>query len=217
MALLPDPLLLHNRRMDSSPLTSEIPAAEYKLFVRNGVRRFYLRNTNEGIYLSPKGVGWFIDGTSYTRDWHEIAAVNPVVAHIPKNGPIGTCRISFTDGAVLSVLSASKWGHSDDDRNVEYGRFLQDFHRVIPVERRNAIRFETGFGKGHHIAMTVVLIVAGLFFVALPLGLAIYFRELQALLITAAGAAFVYPVFRSVEAGYPASYDPDQVPPDLFP
>jgi hypothetical protein len=203
--------------MDGSPLKVEVPTAEYKLFVRKGVPRFYLRNTNEGIYLSPKGVGWFIDGTSYTRDWSEIAAVNLVVGHIPKNGSIGTCRLVFTDGTVLSVLSASKWGHSDDERNVEYGRFLLDFHRSIPAEHRSAIKFGTGIGKGHHVAMTVVLVVAGALFVALPLGLAIYFREFQALLIAGAGAAFIYPLFRSVEAGYPDSYNPDQVPPELLP
>jgi hypothetical protein len=142
--------------MDGSPLTVEVPTAEYKLFVRKGVPRFYLRNTNEGIYLSPKGVGWFIDGTSYTRDWSEIAAVNLVVGHIPKNGSIGTCRIIFTDDTVLSVLSASKWGHSDDGRNAEYGRFLHDFHRAIPSQYRSAIKFGTGAGKVHHVAMTVV-------------------------------------------------------------
>jgi hypothetical protein len=195
----------------------ETPAAEYKLFVRKGTPRFYLRNTDEGVYLSPKGIGWFIDGTSYTRDWDEIAAVNLIVAHIPKNGPIGTCKITFTDGSVLSVISASKWGHSDDERNIEYGRFLSDFHRVIPGGARDAIRFETGFGKGRHVGMTVVFVIAAAFFVVLPLGLAIYFRELQALFIAGAGLAFIYPLYRMVKSAGPASYHPNQVPPEFYP
>jgi hypothetical protein len=196
---------------------AELPTAEYKLFVRKGVPRFYLRNANEGVYLSEKGIGWFIDGVSHTRDWSEISAVNLVVAHIPKNGPIGTCKITFKDGSVLSILSASKWGHSDAERNVEYGRFLTDFHRVIPQSMRDTIKFETGFGKGQHIAMTIVFVIAVLFFVVLPLGLTLYFREWEALFITFAGAAFVYPFYRMTESAAPATYNPGQVPADHYP
>ncbi len=203
--------------MSSSPLSVEVPAAEYKLFVREGAPRFYLRNTNEGIYLSPKGIGWFIGGVSHTRDWSEIAAVHLVVGHIPKNGPMGTCRVTFRDGSVLSVLSASQWGHSDDGRNVEYGRFLSDFHRSIPASPRGAITFATGVGKARHVVMTVVFVIACLLFVVLPLGLAIYLRELQALFIAVAGAAFVYPFYRNTEASFPDTYSPDRIPPELFP
>ncbi len=203
--------------MNGSPLSVEVPAAEYKLFVRKGSPRFYLRNTDEGVYLSPKGIGWFIGGTSYTREWDEIAAVNLMVAHIPKNGPNGTCKITFRDGSVLTILSASKWGHSDDGRNVEYGRFLNDFHRSIPESARGAIAFATGIGKTQHAVMTVVFVIAGLLFFVLPLGLAIYFRELQALFIAGAGAAFIYPLYRSTEASFPDTYSPDRIPPELFP
>jgi hypothetical protein len=203
--------------MNSAAPAGEIPAAEYKLFVRKGAPRFYLRNTNEGVYLSPKGIGWFIDGTPQTRDWNEIAAVNLVVAHIPKNGPYGTCKITFADSSALSVLSASQWGHSDAERNVEYGRFLTDFHRVIPQTARDTIKFETGFGRARHIGMTIALVIAFLFFVVLPLGLTVYFRELQALFITAAGFAFIYPLYRMTEAAAPAAYDPNLVPPDFYP
>lgn len=203
--------------MDGSPLKAEVPAAEYKLFVRKGTPRFYLFNTNDGVYLSPKGIGWFIDGTSYTRDWDEIAKVNLVVGHIPKNGSIGTCAISFRDGSVITVLSASKWGHSDDERNVEYGRFLTDFHRVIPQNVRDKITFSAGIGRGQHAAMTVVLVIAGLFFVVLPLGLAVYLGQFEPLLIAGGGAAFIYPLYKSAEANYPDGYNPDQVPPELFP
>lgn len=203
--------------MGSSPLKAEVPAVEYKLFVRKGSPRFYLQNTDEGVYLSPKGIGWFIGGTSYTRDWNEIARVNLIVGHIPRNGSIGTCTISFRDGSAITVLSASKWGHSDDERNVEYGRFVTDFHRGIPQSARAAIKFETGSGKTQHVAMTVVFVIAVAFFVLLPLGLAIYLGELQALLVAGAGAAFIYPLYRSAEANHPDVYDPSQVPPEQFP
>lgn len=196
---------------------AEIPAAEYKLFVRKGTPRLYWRNTNEGVYLSPKGIGWFIDGVSQTRDWNEISAVNPNVAHVPRNGPSGTCKISFNDGSVLSVLSASKWGNSDGERNVEYGRFLTDFHRSIPRSAREGIKFETGIGKRQHIAMTIIFVVAALLFLVLPLGLAVYFRELQALFLTAAGFAFIYPLYRTTEGAAPAEYHPDSIPNELYP
>jgi hypothetical protein len=197
--------------------SAEVPAAEYKLFVRKGQPRFYMRNTNEGIYLSEKGIGWFLDGVSYTREWSELAAVNPFVAYVPKNGPIGTCKITFTDGSVLSVLSASKRGHSDDERNAEYGRFLTDLHAAIPRAFRDKIKFETGFGANQYIGMKIVLVIAGAFFVGLPLGLTLYFRDWQALLITCAGLGFVWPLYSMARKGKPATYDPDRVPEDQFP
>ncbi len=203
--------------MNPTPPVTEVPAAEYRLFVRKGAPRFYLKNDDEGVYLSAKGIGWFIRGTSYTRDWEDLAAINLIVAHIPKNGPIGTCKIAFRDGTVTTVLSASKWGHSDDERNVEYGRFLTDLHRSIPHGLRAAIKFESGIGKARHAAMAVVLVIAALFFVALPVGLAIYLREFEPLLVAGAGFAFIYPVYRSAELGAPASYSPDQVPSDYYP
>jgi hypothetical protein len=203
--------------MDGSPLKAEVPAAEYKLFVREGFPRFYFRNTNEGVYLSPKGIGWFVDGTSYTRDWSEIEAVNLTVAHIPKQGPMGSCIVAFRDGTRLSVLSASAWGGSDEERNVEYGRFITDFHRAIPKQERGAIRFSSGFSQARHAAMTVVFVVAALFFVVLPLGLAVYLRNLEALLVAAAGGAFVWPVYRMTEAAAPADYHPDSIPDDFYP
>jgi hypothetical protein len=199
----------------SSP--AEIPAAEYKLFVREDSARFYLRNNDEGVYLSPKGIGWFIGGQSHTRDWNEIEEVNLMMAHIPKQGPIGSCRIAFRDGKKLTVLSASKWGSSDAERNTEYGRFITDFHRVIPQGARGSIKFKTGVSKASHAAMAIIFVIAFLFFVVMPLGIAIYFRELQALLITGAGFAFVYPVYRMTEAAEPAEYDPARVPPDHYP
>lgn len=196
---------------------SEIPAAEYLLFVRKGAPRMYWYNSNEGIYLSPKGIGWFLDGTSYTRDWSEIATVNLFVAHIPKQGRIGTCAITFTDGFVLTILSATKWGHSDDDRNAEYGRFIADFHRVIPTELRDKIQFRTGGSRFGYVGMIVTLVIATAFFVALPLGLALYFRDWQALFITAAGLAFVWPIYTIAGATKPATYHPNQVPEELYP
>jgi hypothetical protein len=201
----------------SASVPAEIPAAEYKLFVRAGALRFYLRNTNEGVYLSPKGIGWFIDGTSYTRDWDEIAVVNLTAMHIPKQGPSGVCKLTFTDGSVLSILSASKWGSSDAERNVEYGRFLTDFHRVIPAPVRGKIRFETGVGAGRHTGMTVAFVIAVAFFVVLPLGLTLYFREWEGLFIALAGAGFVTPLYFMMRKAKPATYDPNQVPPDHYP
>jgi hypothetical protein len=201
----------------SVPTPAEIPAAEYRLFVRKGAPRFYLRNTDEGVYLSEKGIGWFIGGESYTRGWSEISGVNLIVAHIPKNGPIGTCRVVFTDGSVISILSASKWGQSDDERNVEYGRFLTDFHGAIPDRERGRIQFLTGFGQGQYISMTIVFVIAAAFFVVLPLGLTLYFREWEALFIAFAGAGLVAPLYFMARSGKPASYHPNQVPPDHYP
>lgn len=203
--------------MDATSNTSHVPAAEYRLFVREGMPRFYFKNDDEGIYLSPKGVGWFLAGRAYTRDWSDIAAVNLFVAYIPKNGSTGTCVLTFRDGSKITILSASKWGHSDEERNAEYGRFLTDFHRSIPPQLRGAVVFSSGVSQARHSAMAIVFAIAALFFVGLPLGLAVYLWNVEALLIAGAGAAFVWPVYRMTEAAAPANYDPLNVPQDFFP
>lgn len=197
--------------------SSEIPAAEYKLFVREDSARFYLKNHDDGVYLSPKGIGWFAGGEARTRDWAAIKRINPQIAFIPKQGNIGSCRVAFADGKTLTVLSASKWGACDEERNTEYGRFLLDLHRVIPSDVRSTIRFESGVDKGRHVAMTAVFVIAVLFFVILPLGLAVYLRALEPLLVALAGAGFTWPLYRITEAAQPAAYDPTQIPDSVFP
>lgn len=196
---------------------AEIPAAEYKLFVREDSARFYLKNHDDGVYLSPKGIGWFAGGEAHTRDWTAIKRINPQIAFIPKQGSIGSCRVTFADGKTLTVLSASKWGACDEERNAEYGRFLLDLHRAIPSDVRSAIRFESGLSKGRHTAMTAIFVIAILFFVILPLGLAAYLRALEPLLIALAGAGFTWPLYRVTEAAHPEIYDPAQIPESVFP
>ncbi len=196
---------------------AEIPAAEYKLFVREDSARFYLKNHDDGVYLSQKGIGWFAGGEARTRDWKAIKRINPQIAFIPKQGSTGNCRIAFADGKSLTVLSASKWGACDDERNTEYGRFLLDLHRAIPSDVRGAIRFESGLGKARHVAMKIVFVIAAMFFVVLPLGLAFYLRALEPLFIALAGAGFTWPLYRITEAAHPETYDPAQIPDSVFP
>lgn len=62
-----------------------------------------------------------------------------------------------------------------------------------------------------------VLVIAGLFFVGLPLALFIYVRSWEVFGILGAGLAFVWPVARVVQRNSPRDYSPSQVPDDLLP
>jgi hypothetical protein len=194
-----------------------VRAHEYKLFVRQGAVRFYLKNNDEGVWLSERGIGWYIEGVSHTREWHDLAMVHLQVGYVPKHGSFGSCVLHFSDGYVVTIVSASKWGGVDDERNVEYGRFLADLHRAIPQAMREKIVFQSGVGKFRHVMLSITILIAGIFFVILPIGLFFYVQKLEVLFVLAAGAAFIWPMFRMLKASEPRTYDPAQVPKDLFP
>ena len=61
------------------------------------------------------------------------------------------------------------------------------------------------------------MVIAGLFFVGLPLILVLLTGKAKALLIALAGFAFVFPVFKTMRKNEPRTYSPDSVPPDLLP
>ena len=203
--------------MNDTASSAEVPAREYRLFVREGPARFYFKNNDEGVWLSERGIGWHIGGISHTRAWSEIATIHLQVSYVPRQGSLGCCILYFSDGTAISVITASQWGAADPDRNGEYGRFLTDLHRMIPQAMRQKIVFECGSTKARHTVLVIAVVVAAISFLLLPLGILIYFRSLEALLVFGAGAAFVWPMFRMIEATKPDSYDPAAVPEHLFP
>jgi hypothetical protein len=203
--------------MSAESPASEVRAHEYRLFVREGALRFYFKNHDEGVWLSERGIGWHIGGVSRTKNWSDVSRLHVEVNFIMKQGAFGTCRIYFTDGTVLNVLSVSQYGGPDADRNPEYGRFLTDLHRMIPQAIRGKIIFQCGASQARHTILVAATIVAGIFFGLLPLGISIYFRSLEALFAVAAGAAFIWPLFRMIKTAEPGTYDPSAVPEHLFP
>lgn len=200
-------------------MTSGAPAdaREYRLFVREGRLRFVFRNNDEGVWLSDQGVGWFVDGASRTKAWSELVRVHLTVSFVPKQGSIGTCALHFSDGAQLNVMTGTRWGNVDAERNQRYGRFLDDLHRSIPAEQKHGMVFGAGNTPGRQLGLKITLAIAFALFVLLPLVLAFVVRELKALLITFTGAAFLWPVWNAMLANEPRTYDPHQIPAELYP
>lgn len=200
-------------------MTSGTPAdaREYLLFVREGRVRFVFRNSDEGIWISDQGIGWFVGGAARTRAWSELVRVHLAITFVPKHGSAGNCALHFSDGAQLNVVTGTRWGNIDEERNQRYGRFLDDLHRAIPAERRKTIVFGAGSTSGRQLGLKITLAIAFAFFVLMPLALTIIFREFKALLITLAGAGFVWPLWSAMEANKPRNYDPGHVPPELYP
>ena len=58
--------------------------------------------------------------------------------------------------------------------------------------------------------------IAGLFFVATPLVLAILTGDMKALMLVGAGALFVWPFMRVLSNNTPRNYTPDALPDELI-
>jgi hypothetical protein len=70
--------------------------------------------------------------------------------------------------------------------------------------------------SGRYKGAVVVMVIAGLFFVATPLVLALITGDLQALMLMGAGVFFVWPFMRLVSNNTPRNYTPDALPDELI-
>jgi hypothetical protein len=78
------------------------------------------------------------------------------------------------------------------------------------------VHFFSGTAATKALGFKITLVVATLFFVGLPLALVVL-EPLQALLIAAAGAAFVWPMWRMAQSNQLRDYSPLDIPQDLLP
>jgi len=190
----------------------------YDIHFREGpARGIILRYRDSGMRLSPAGMEWYAEGERRFTDYSTIDAVRLQTGHIPKSGYFGTCEITFRNGRNVTIGSLDKWGSPDGERLDDYAEFVQDFHGHLSDEDRRRIRFEAGGSAFRHAFGTVAVILGGLMFVVLPLGLLLYTGEAKALFILVGGAAFIIPAVRTLKRNTPRTYDPHHLDEDLFP
>jgi len=201
-----------------SPGTTPPPTRGYDLHFREGpARGLVLRYRDAGIRLTPTAMEWRAGDKPRTTDYTTIDAIRLQTGYLPKAGAFGTCIITFRNGRDLTVTSLDRWGSPDPERFDDYAEFIQDLHARLGDDDRRRIRFRAGSTEGRQIFGRIVTVIGALFFVGLPLVLLVLTGEIKTLFITAAGLAFIVPVFRTLKKNEPRTYDPRRLDDDLYP
>jgi hypothetical protein len=182
-------------------------------------KRFFWRNPNCGVTLIDAGkdsaLAWQTEHGEVRRLWTDIAAVNMISVSDGKN-EVNQCRIAFRDGRSITVTEAGSSGTLDEEKTPLYRDFVRALHERLALAPKGSIRFTAGVSETRHMVLSVTAFIAALLFVALPLGLFFIVREWKVLGVLAAGAGFVWPIWKIVENNRPRSYDPRKPPGELM-
>lgn len=201
----------------ANPQSPSGRSRHYDLFVSESKARLFWKLRDEGVTLSAEGIFWRKGGVERVRAWKEVAGVNLATGYVHKQGDVYACTISFRDGGALIVRSVSAWGHRDEEREPVYREFVQTIHAQLSRPEFSDVRFHAGSPGAGSLGFTIVLVIAALFFVGLPLALFFFAPPLEALLVLAAGVAFVWPVWRLRQANQFRAYSPRELPSELLP
>jgi len=189
----------------------------YDLHHRGGSQRVIWRYRDEGVTVTSNGLEWTAGGVRWAEPFADIVAIRLETGSIPRSGYFATCTVGFRNGVSLVVNSLDDRGLPDHDRVAPYVAFVQDLHARLGPEDRQRIRFLAGNTEGRYRFGIVATVLAGAFFVVLPLVLLAVTGESKALFLTLSGVVFVYPVIRTVRRNEPRSYAPERLTEDLFP
>lgn len=186
----------------------------YPLHFREGTVTLYLAITEEGVTLDDGALSW---GDAKSRRLADLRQVRLTMAPSGRLGRIGSCELTFRDGTILTVLSASSLGGRDEARARTYRNFLHDLHAQIAPADRSRIVFFAGRERGGP-----ALAPWASWAIAAMLGFAVWFSFAQlgprgiwlAAPALAVAALILLPTLR---ANSGADYDPDALPNDLMP
>jgi hypothetical protein len=197
---------------------SPLRPRRYDLVLREGSPRGLVwRYRDEGITLTPLSLEWTARGQSRSMPYSAITSIRLQLGHVPRSGNFGSCIVTFRDGLVLTIASVNRNGFPDLERAAGYSEFVEDLHARLGVEDRRRIAFLAGNSEDRHAFGWFAVILGGAFFVLLPLALLVVTGEAKALFITLAGAAFIYPVWRTHRRNEPRHYDPARLDEEVFP
>jgi len=179
--------------------------------------RIYWRNPNHGITVGDDGLSFTVDGRERTVGWSDIAAVHLQIAALGNaNTTIDQCKIGFADGSAIVVSNAASSGLPDAAQTPIYRDFVRGLHARLARQSGAAICFRAGMAPWRYRALQVTLIIAGLFFVATPIGLTLFTGDWHGLMLGAAGVALVWPLTLLMLKNAPRDYAPDRLPSELL-
>ena len=200
--------------MSGSPAASD--GKSYDLYLKAGEGRVVWSYADHGVTLSDDAIAWVADGRPSQVHLGDIVAVHLRLSYIEDNA-IGGCRLTFADGSGLSIVSGNKRGFGDAAQDRLYVEFIEDLHARLARHRNAGATFTAGFSDTRYHFGLVVSVIAALFFVVLPVALLLTLHDWHLALITYAGFALVWPLYKAMQANVPRSYDPHHVPPELMP
>ena len=187
----------------------------YGLYLRHRAG-LYWRLRDEGIVPGPDKLSYPIDGRMGYRSYADIRSVNLASAYIPRSGTIGQCFITFRNGATLVVSTANAAGMPDPGQHDVYAAFLEDFHRrLIEAGVAPRITFTSGATEGRAMMLNISLAIGSIFFVVVPLVLALIARSWEPLELCLIGLLFLWPAWESATRNQPGGYSPKH-PPDML-
>ncbi|CAN7434625.1 hypothetical protein LJR090_003489 [Bosea sp. LjRoot90] len=190
---------------------------DYGLFVRRGAGGLALQLSDEGVALVGERLIWTVDSGEDSRPLSDISGVHLSVAHIARHGDFGSCQIRFGAAPPLQVVGSTAFGFPDEQRDPVYAAFIRDLHASLAVMPVGTVRFSAGVSEGQLQFMQVMLVIAGLLFVALPLALLLFTWEPSMIVAVAVGGAFIAGFYGWTQKNRPRHYDPRHIPSELTP
>jgi hypothetical protein len=187
-------------------------------FTVSGGPRFVMWNTNHGITVGETGMSFAVDGQTRTCAFADIAGVHLSSGSVGRD-IIDQCKIEHTSGDTITISNAASRGFSNKEQTQIYRDFVYDLHGRLAGagagQGIGKISFTAGMSGPRYKGLFVTLVIAGLFFVATPLALAIVTHDMEALMLVGAGALFVWPFVRVLSNNTPRNYKPDALPDEL--
>ncbi|HUC51886.1 MAG TPA: hypothetical protein VMA30_21065 [Xanthobacteraceae bacterium] len=184
-------------------------------FTVSGGPRFVMWNNNHGVTVSDRDISYSVDGKLLTIAFTEIAAIHLNNGTVGEN-TIDQCKIEFNSGATITVSNATSSGLPNEEQTRIYRDFVYGLHGRLAAVRHDTIRFVAGMSGTRYKGAFAVAIIAGLFFIALPLVLAIVTGDAHALILTGSGAFLIWPFMRILRNNTPRNYTPDALPDELI-
>ncbi len=192
--------------------------ADYDIFIREGEVGMYWRHSDRGLSISDAGLRWSIEGRDRTEKLGDIESVHLMSAHVAKSGNVFNCIIRFKWGQPLILYSTNDWGSPDEERELVYRAAILDLHQRLAKSGNKDIVYRAGMTSGRHRLLLAVTIIATLLFGVLPLGLFLFVEtSFHVFGVTAAGIAFIWPLWGQWQNNEPRTYFPDDLPYELIP
>lgn len=202
--------------MDATPASA---SKSYDLHFLLNDKRFFWKNPNRGVAIVDAGrdscLTWQAGGNAARRLWTDIAAVAMTTGTDGK-AEVNQCRIAFRDGSALTLTDAGADGRVDHSRTGIYRDCMNALHRRLAQAPGGTIAFTAGVSQTRYIGLKIAVTIAALIFVITPFVLLFIVRDWRVLFTLAAGAAFVWPMWKVLEKSKPRSYDPKYPPGELM-
>lgn len=196
----------------TEPETSE---HSFDLFTSDGHFQWQLQD--RGVEVRPNALAIRRAGRWTDVPFADIAQVTLSTAYMRRSQAIGQCTLALANGTRVIVTNASASGLSDGANDHTFRLFVREFHRaLVHSGAATTVEFHSGFSQGRMNGLTVVLIVATLFFVVLPIVLLLITHDAHVLWLLGGGVLLLVPAYRSAQTNQPAAYNPG-APPDLLP